>query len=147
MTHDSSSNEAYSGRFVLSNRREDIELAERSLLSAIEQRRYNNSSCFAIRLALEEALSNAFKHGNKNDPSKVVRMECQVDRQVVVIDIQDEGEGFDPSSIPDPTAEENVEIPAGRGLTLIRAFMSEVQIPPPGNRLRMKYVRGEKSDE
>jgi serine/threonine-protein kinase RsbW len=136
-----SSNEPFSGRFVLNNRREDIESAERSLIEAVEQRSYDHSSCFAIRLALEEALSNAFKHGNKNDPNKVVRLECEVDRQVVVIDIQDEGEGFDPGSIPDPTAEENVEIPAGRGLTLMRAFMTEVNIAPPGNRVRMRFVK------
>ena len=96
---------------------------------------------FAIRLALEEALSNAFKHGNKNDPRKKVELACRVDAQMVEIDIMDEGEGFDPNSVPDPTAEENIEIPAGRGLTLIRAFMTEVEIHPPGNRVRMKYVR------
>jgi serine/threonine-protein kinase RsbW len=124
------------------NRREEVEQAEKSVITAIEGA-FDNSSCFAIRLALEEALSNAFKHGNKNHPDKKVTMECRVDpgAGLVVIDIQDEGDGFDPDSIPDPTAEENVEIPAGRGLTLIKAFMTEVHITPPGNRVRMTYVR------
>ena len=135
------SSDAFRRKFVLNNQREEIEQAERSLLQAVEQQQFDTASCFAIRLALEEALSNAFKHGNKNDPRKKVELACHVDAQVVEIDIMDEGEGFDPNSVPDPTAEENIEIPAGRGLTLIRAFMTEVEIHPPGNRVRMKYVR------
>lgn len=135
------SNDSFSGRFVLHNRRQDIERAERSLLEAVEQRRFDRASVFAIRLALEEALTNAFKHGNKNDPEKKVHVECRVDRDSVVIDVEDEGDGFDPQSVPDPTQTENVEIPSGRGLTLMRAFMTEVCIDPPGNRVRMKYVR------
>lgn len=136
-----SSQESFSGRFVLNNRREEIELAEQSVLKAVEQRQYDQTSVFAIRLALEEALSNAFKHGNKGDPYKTVRMECRVDSKLVLIDIEDQGEGFDPDSVPDPTEQENVEIPSGRGLTLMRAFMTEVMIHPPGNRVLMKYVR------
>jgi serine/threonine-protein kinase RsbW len=136
-----SASDSFMQTFVLSNQREDIEQAERSLLQAIERCQFDTASCFAIRLALEEALSNAFKHGNKNDPRKKVELACRVDPQTVEIDILDEGEGFDPNSVPDPTAEENIEIPAGRGLTLIRAFMTEVVIHPPGNRVKMKYVR------
>jgi serine/threonine-protein kinase RsbW len=135
------SSDSFMHTFVLSNKREDIEQAERALLQAVEQQKFDTASCFAIRLALEEALSNAFKHGNKNDPGKKVELACRVELNTVEIDIQDEGEGFDPKSVPDPTAEENIEIPAGRGLTLIRAFMTEVEIHPPGNRVRMKYVR------
>src|SRR5687767_12659218 len=78
MSPASSSRESFSGRFILNNRREDIENAERSLLEAVEQRRYDRASLFAIRLALEEALNNAFKHGNKGDPLKIVRMHCHV---------------------------------------------------------------------
>jgi serine/threonine-protein kinase RsbW len=141
MSTAASSQESFSGRFVLNNRREEIELAEQSLLRAVEERRYDRTSVFAIRLALEEALNNAFKHGNKGDPRKTVRMECRVDPNIVVIDIEDQGEGFDPDSVPDPTEQENVEIPSGRGLTLMRAFMTEVMIHPPGNRVLMKFVR------
>lgn len=136
-----SPSETFSGKFVLNYRREEIEMAEQSLLQAVEQRQYDRTSIFAIRLALEEALNNAFKHGNKGDPRKTVRMECRVEPDVVVIDIEDQGEGFDPDSVPDPTEQENVEIPSGRGLTLMRAFMTEVMIHPPGNRVLMKYVR------
>jgi serine/threonine-protein kinase RsbW len=141
MSNAPSSKESFSEQFILRNRRDDIEHIERLLIGAVEQRKYDKSSVFAIRLALEEALNNAFKHGNKGDPSKAVRVNCQVEDQSVIIDIQDEGEGFDPQSVPDPTEQENVEIPSGRGLTLMRAFMTEVRIEPPGNRVRMTYLR------
>ena len=141
MTGAASSHGPFRERFVLTNRREDVEQAERALLEAVEARHYDKASCFAIRLALEEALANAFKHGNKGDPSKIVRLECEVESDLVRIEVEDQGEGFDPATVPDPTEQENVEIPSGRGLTLMRAFMSEVHIQPPGNRVRMKYVR------
>mgnify|MGYP002021877954 CR=1 FL=1 len=55
--------------------------------------------------------------------------------------IVDEGPGYDPDSVPDPTADENLTVASGRGLTLIRAFMTEVTVVAPGNRLEMTYVR------
>jgi serine/threonine-protein kinase RsbW len=59
-----------------------------------------------------------------------------------VIDVEDEGEGFDPTAVPDPTASENLDIPSGRGLMLIRSFMADVTVHPPGNRITMRYRRG-----
>jgi len=141
MTNAAASNEEFAGRFVLTSAREEIERAEKSLLLAIERQQYDRSSLFAIRLALEEALTNAFKHGNKGDPSKTVRVHCDIQFDAVTIDVIDEGSGFDPDAVPDPTESENLEIPSGRGLTLMRAYMTEVQILPPGNRVKMKYVR------
>ena len=115
--------------------------ALKMLLDAARQRQFDESSRFAIRLALEEALSNAFKHGNKNDPAKVVRMQYSIEGDTIEIQIEDEGEGFDPTAVPDPTQQENLEIPAGRGIVLMRSFMSEVSFDPPGNRVRMIFSR------
>ncbi len=55
--------------------------------------------------------------------------------------VQDEGVGFDPAAVPDPTRPENVDIPSGRGIMLMRAYMTEVEFDPPGNRVRMTYRR------
>jgi serine/threonine-protein kinase RsbW len=104
--------------------------------------KYTEAERWAIRLALEEGLSNAFRHGNKNDPHKTVRFECTLNGKEARFEIQDEGPGFDPSSVPDPTDDANIEIPSGRGIMLIRAYMSEVEYHPPGNHLVMKYKRG-----
>jgi serine/threonine-protein kinase RsbW len=129
-------------RFVVTGSREDLEQLQRSVLGAVEEMQYGAASTFAIRLALEEALSNAFKHGNKSDPGKTVTVHCHVDSDEVALEIEDQGEGFDPSCIPDPTQRENIEIPCGRGIVLMRSFMTEVRFEPPGNRVRMWYRKG-----
>ncbi len=126
---------------VLGSSTGEIDQAQRSLVLAAEQRGYDRASCFALRLALEEALTNAIRHGNRSDPQKNVTVQYQVDAGRVVIEVEDQGEGFDPQSVPDPTRVENLEIPAGRGIILMRAYMTEVRFTAPGNRVRMIFVR------
>jgi serine/threonine-protein kinase RsbW len=96
-----------------------------------------------VRLALEEALVNGFRHGNKGDTTKSVTVRCHVDAGLMQLEVQDEGEGFNPETVPDPTAEENIEIPSGRGIMLMRAYMTSVEYVPPGNCLRITYRRAE----
>ncbi|MCY2948913.1 MAG: ATP-binding protein [Gemmataceae bacterium] len=93
---------------------------------------------FCIKLALEEALVNAIKHGNQLDLSKSVSISYQVLRLSFEIRITDQGPGFDPDDLPDPTAIENLERPCGRGVMLMRHYMSDVEYYPPGNSLRMR---------
>ena len=88
---------------------------------------------FCIKLALEEALVNAIKHGNQMDRSKKVHISYRLLADRFEIHIADEGPGFDPSDVPDPTALENLERPCGRGLMLMRHYMSEVAFHGRGN--------------
>src|SRR5262249_31626806 len=81
---------------------------------------------FSMRLAMEEAIVNAIKHGNKTDPSKAVQVRYRLTDREVVTEIEDEGDGFDPKQVPDPLAPENLERPTGRGLFLIRYYMTSV---------------------
>jgi len=85
-----------------------------------------------MRLALEEALVNAIKHGNGMDPNKQVHVTCQVDEVQARVTIRDEGTGFDPCDVPDPTDDDNLEKPGGRGIMLMRAFMTEVSYASDG---------------
>ncbi len=107
----------------------------------MERRGYDGPACFAVRIAVEEALTNAMQHGNGDDPAKTVTIEYAVGQESVVVEIEDQGLGFDPGAVPDPTRDENVDIPSGRGIMLIRAYMTEVSFSPEGNRIRMRYVR------
>jgi serine/threonine-protein kinase RsbW len=95
---------------------------------------------FGIRLALEEALVNAIKHGNQMDRSKKVTLAAAVQADRFEIHITDEGTGFDPGDVPDPTAVENIERPCGRGLMLMRYYMTEVSFDGRGNSVRMAKV-------
>lgn len=102
---------------------------------------YEDHDIFGIKLALEEALVNAIKHGNQLDPAKRVHIDCSVNRRRIDIGIRDEGQGFDPQEVPDPQAPENLERPCGRGLLLMRYYMTEVTYHPPGNCLTMSKLR------
>ena len=95
---------------------------------------------FSIRLALEEALVNAIKHGNQMDRSKKVGVAYRFLPDRLEIHITDEGTGFDPEDVPDPTAVENLERPCGRGLMLMRHYMTDVVYSARGNSVRMVKV-------
>jgi serine/threonine-protein kinase RsbW len=102
--------------------------------------RFSEHELFGIRLAVEEALVNAIKHGNQMDRAKQVRIRYTLRAQLFEIHIADEGPGFDPADVPDPTAIENLERPCGRGLMLMKHYMSEVAFGPQGNSVRMSKV-------
>ena len=128
------------------------DLAEaRVLQSRIEEAliatAYTEHDIFAIKLAVEEALVNAIKHGNQLDPDKNVNVSYQVTCERFDIRIVDEGPGFNPEDVPDPTAIENIERPCGRGLLLIRGFMSDVQYHGRGNVVTMSKLKNEKPPE
>jgi serine/threonine-protein kinase RsbW len=108
---------------------------------ALQASAYSEHDIFSIKLALEEALVNAIKHGNQMDPDKRVFVVFQVTTQRFDIRITDEGPGFNPEDVPDPTAIENIERPCGRGLLLMRGFMTEVQYHGKGNTVSMSKVK------
>jgi serine/threonine-protein kinase RsbW len=90
---------------------------------------------------VEEALVNAIKHGNGLNPSKKVRIAYHVRAEHFEIVVADEGPGFDPDEVPDPTAPENLERCCGRGLMLMRHYMSEVAFNRRGNSVRLRKLR------
>ena len=108
---------------------------------ALQASGYTEHETFAIKLALEEALVNAIKHGNQLDADKRVYVAYHVTPERFDIRITDEGTGFNPEDVPDPTAIENLERPCGRGLLLMRGFMTEVEYLGRGNVVRMSKVR------
>ena len=107
------------------------------ILREVEKRGYDAGSVFAIRLSLEEALINAMKHGNKLDPRKTVHVEARVTPKQTEIVIEDQGPGFDRSSVPDPTKEENLEKCSGRGILLMESYMNSVSWSKNGRRVKM----------
>jgi serine/threonine-protein kinase RsbW len=106
---------------------------------------FTETEIFAIKMAVEEALVNAIKHGNQMDPQKSVRISYCVDPERFDVRITDEGPGFDPSDVPDPTAPENLERPCGRGLLLMRYYMTDVSFADRGSTIAMHKLRVVKS--
>ncbi len=97
----------------------------------------DEDAIFKIRLSLQEAVVNAAKHGNKMDPSKEVRVVMNVDARSVVIEVTDQGAGFNARRLPDPTRPENISKLCGRGVFLIRHLMHDVRFLDEGRTIRM----------
>jgi len=94
---------------------------------------YSRKEVFAARIGLEEAIVNAVKHGNREDPAKVVQIDYQVTTEQLVADVVDEGPGFCPELLPDPFLPDNLIRPCGRGVFLMRAYMTWVCFNTKGN--------------
>jgi serine/threonine-protein kinase RsbW len=107
------------------------------LVEAMEQSAYPKKDQFGVRLAVEEALVNAVKHGNCGDPSKEARLRFHVNPEFALVEVEDDGPGFDPAKVPDPLAPENLERPSGRGLFLIRKYMTWMRHNERGNCVTM----------
>ena len=112
---------------------EDIE-------AALKRHLFEEREIFSIKLALEEALVNAIKHGNQLDRGKQVHITYRVSPERFDVRIADEGPGFDPEDVPDPMAVENLERPCGRGLLLMRHYMTDVRHNARGNSVTMSKV-------
>ena len=102
---------------------------------------YSEHELFSVRVAFEEALANALLHGHQGDETNTIKVSWIVDDMRVEIEVEDQGRGYNPETIPDPTADENLTLPSGRGLAMIRAFMSAVSVNERGNRVRMVHQR------
>lgn len=92
---------------------------------------------FQVRVALCEALANAIVYGNKLDPAKRVEISVHVDHTLVRVCVEDQGAGFDPTVVPDPTRSDRIEAEDGRGLFLIRQLADEVYHNDRGNSICM----------
>jgi serine/threonine-protein kinase RsbW len=92
---------------------------------------------FKLRVTLAEALANAIIYGNRLDPGKQVDLQVEVTPTEVAVHVRDEGEGFDPADVPDPTLPERREMEDGRGLYVIRQLADEVQFNDRGNSICM----------
>ena len=97
-------------------------------------------AAFGIDMAVREAVTNAVLHGNRQDENKTVDVTLKSSPDAVEISVHDQGAGFHPENVPDPTAEENILKASGRGIFFMRSFMDEVNWlirPGGGTTVRM----------
>lgn len=125
----------YKKTWTIPSTNADAAKVRQEIVEAIQHQNYQREAVFAVRLALDEALVNAVKHGNDSDPTKTVTVEFAIDEEQMVIQVEDEGQGFVPEELPDPTSEENLSRPNGRGVMLMRAYMTGVDFNERGNRV------------
>ena len=111
---------------VIGSRFEDIELVQIVVEESLRKLELGEETAHSISLAVQEAVANAIKHGNQQNPSKRVEVDFGVKAGEVVIEVSDQGRGFDPSRVRDPLRPDNLLRPNGRGLLFMNSFMDEI---------------------
>jgi len=107
-------------------------------VARIEAWGVSHEESLALRHSLHEAVVNAVRHGNGGDPRRSVRICYRFLSDDIFIEVEDEGRGFDRSSVADPTTDENRIRPGGRGLLMMRHFMTSVEYNDRGNCVTMR---------
>ncbi len=141
MTNVDPDNEATFLVHVIASNVQEASKPKEAILGLLKQHSFSKEATFAVKLALEEALTNAIKHGNGYDPSKTVTVRYAVSPEKVVVIVRDEGHGFAPEDVPDCTAPERLRQPDGRGIMLMESYMDEVSYRDGGREIRLMKRR------
>lgn len=112
---------------ALSSRFANIEIAERTLVDLCAEAGVDGDESYWLVTACREAVANAVRHGNRQDPDLQVSIWYEITPDEVVIRVEDQGDGFDLESVPDPTDPELLLRPSGRGIFYMRQFMNRVE--------------------
>ena len=114
---------------------EEIDKASANILKDMDETGYSDENIRKMKLTITELLANAIGHGNQDDHSKKVILGHIVETSVTTVAVMDEGTGFDPSEVPDPTLPENLTKDHGRGLYIVRNYVDEIHFNKRGNRI------------
>ncbi len=120
---------------------QEIRIPQAVILKELQAHSFSSDAIFGIKLALEEALANAVCHGNSADDAKDVTVRFAINADKAIIIIRDEGPGFEPDDIPDPTTPARLRVPCGRGIMLIKAYMDEVKYRDQGREVYLVKYR------
>lgn len=112
-----------------------------ALVSELDRAGFDQRRIRDAELAFTEALVNAVRHGNQDDPHKVVRIRYRIDFVGLWLSIEDEGHGFQPDQIADPRLPENLDRPGGRGLLLMKSLMNHVEFNARGNHVVLRLLK------
>lgn len=133
----------------LGSRFENIEIVQVALRHTLDELGVEEDARHWIDVAVREAVANAIKHGNAQNPDKKIHVDLLLEGDELVIRVEDEGSGFDPSSVPDPREPRNILQPNGRGILFMKKFMDDIQYglrPEGGTVVTMrKRLAGPKS--
>ena len=123
---------------------ETVQAAASAVADFIGRAGIGEEGAFGIDMAVREAVTNAVLHGNRQDKNKTIELTLKSLPDAVEISVHDQGPGFNPKEVPDPTKEENILKTSGRGIFFMRSFMDEVDWlirQEGGTTVRMKKLR------
>lgn len=125
----------------------EVRRVQSDIKDGLQANGFGERDMFHVELAMEEALVNAMKHGNQLDEDKWVRLKYSITPEIFEVRIEDQGGGFNPDDVPDPTMPENLERACGRGLYMIRSFMNDVCYHGRGNVVTMSKKKSPPDEE
>lgn len=115
---------------TLESKLESVDLGEELARQVAGTVGLDEDEQYKISMAVRECVINALKHGNQGDPKKQVGLSFFLHPDRLVVQVRDQGNGFDLESVPDPVANENLLKSSGRGLFLVQCFMDDLQVEP-----------------
>ena len=121
-------------RLSIGSNLDQVDLAATVLQSTLEQVSVDAEQVHWLMMSVREAVINAILHGNREQPGKRVLMAMDLEGEDLVVRVEDEGRGFDPDGLPDPTAPENLLRPSGRGIFMMRQFADSIEYSFPSER-------------
>lgn len=126
-------------KIVFSSKTENIVFVEKMIEEICEEYKVTEDHFGNILVALTEAVNNAIQHGNKLNPNKNINVMFEPLENSLTFKVKDEGDGFDFTSIPDPTDPENIEKPHGRGIFLMKHLADKVDFQENGRVVELSF--------
>jgi serine/threonine-protein kinase RsbW len=123
----------------IESKMENLRIIENAVDEITNSLGINQDNYGKIMVATLEAVNNAITHGNKFNQAKIVLVEIAVEKNEMIVTVTDEGTGFNPSKIPDPTKPENIEELSGRGVFLMTKLADSISFNEKGNSVTMKF--------
>jgi serine/threonine-protein kinase RsbW len=123
----------------LSSNPRNVSLVESFVEKVVQRYKLSPDKYGDILISLTEAVNNAIIHGNQADESKSVQIQCSKRSNTISFSVSDEGPGFDPRNIPDPTAPENLLKVGGRGVFLMKQLSDELSFSNNGTTVEMRF--------
>ncbi|MBB5022696.1 ATP-binding protein [Desulfurispira natronophila] len=118
---------------------EDVAQYAKKVVEAIPGQHYSKRKLYRMRLAIDEALTNAIMHGNQCDIAKKVVVESEDIQNGIAVSITDEGPGFDYHHTPTPTDDDNLLQIGGRGIFIVNHYADDISYTDPGNRVTLVF--------
>ncbi len=118
---------------------DNLRIVENTIDSITLENSINQENYGKILVSTMEAVNNAIVHGNKSDKKKIVFIEISLLGKDLIVTVEDEGKGFRPGEIPDPTKPENIEEISGRGVFLMSKLADEIKFNRKGNKVKLKF--------
>jgi len=126
-------------KFKIKSNISNLRVVEKAIDEISTEIGFNQDNYGKILVSTMEAVNNAIVHGNNKEESKSVEIEISFKKNILRISVSDEGMGFKPKEIPDPTKPENIENLSGRGVFLMSKLADKIEFNEKGNKVTMSF--------